>query len=232
MSDREEFLQLYPVDKVWGSDEMLNDPLVARRCGSTDILDAKKMRTLFMDYPDSGRRYKLRFNVSGCDPKSVRVSTDGDRIVVRATRYEEDGGADGREYCRKIQKPKDVDHTRFKAFDGREYCRKIQKPKDVDHTRFKAYLSCTAARYRSPRTSTTPGSRRTSHRTRCSSWRRPFHRPASTYERSVSYIGWTGTGPPFRRFAIQLRCLWPPDGIGQAIIFLPCVFYLLLLFLA
>jgi len=113
--DREEFLQLYPVDKVWGSDEMLNDPLVARRCGSTDILDAKKMRTLFMDYPDSGRRYKLRFNVSGCDPKSVRVSTDGDRIVVRATRYEDDSGS-GREYCRKIQKPKDVDHTKFKAY--------------------------------------------------------------------------------------------------------------------
>ena len=115
--DREEFLQLYPVDKVWGSDEMLNDPLVARRCGSTDILDAKKMRTLFMDYPDSGRRYKLRFNVSGCDPKSVRVSTDGDRIVVRATRYDDDGGGGGgREYCRKIQKPKDVDHTKFKAY--------------------------------------------------------------------------------------------------------------------
>jgi len=121
---REEFLQLYPVDKVWGSDEMLNDPLVARRCGSTDILDAKKMRTLFMDYPDSGRRYKLRFNVAGCDPKSVRVSTDGDRIVVRATRYDDEagggggggGGGEGREYCRKIQKPKDVDHTKFKAY--------------------------------------------------------------------------------------------------------------------
>jgi len=98
---------------VWGSDEMLNDPLVARRCGSTDILDAKKMRTLFMDYPDSGRRYKLRFNVAGCDPKSVRVSTDGDRIVVRATRCDEDGE---REYCRKIQKPKDVDHNKFKAY--------------------------------------------------------------------------------------------------------------------
>ena len=114
--DREEFLQLYPVDKVWGSDEMLNDPLVARRCGSTDILDSKKMRTLFMDYPDAARRYKLRFNVAGCDPKSVRVSTDGDRIVVRATRYVEDGSSDGREYCRKIQKPKDVDHTKFKAY--------------------------------------------------------------------------------------------------------------------
>jgi len=35
---------------------------------------------------------------------------------VRATRYDEDGGTDGREYCRKIQKPKDVDHTRFKAY--------------------------------------------------------------------------------------------------------------------
>lgn len=115
VTDREEFLQLYPVDKVWGSDEMLNDPLVARRCGSTDILDAKKMRTLFMDYPDSGRRYKLRFNVAGCDPKSVRVSTDGDRLVVRATRYAEEDGRE-REYCRKIQRPKDVDHTKFKAY--------------------------------------------------------------------------------------------------------------------
>ena len=116
-ADREEFLQLYPVDKVWGSDEMLNDPLVARRCGSTDVLDAKKMKTLFMDYPDSGRRYKLRFNVAGCDPKSVRVSTDGDRIVVRATRYDEDAGDAGpREYCRKIQRPRDVDTTRFKAY--------------------------------------------------------------------------------------------------------------------
>jgi HSP20 family molecular chaperone IbpA len=124
---REEFLELYPADKIWGSEEMLNDPLVARRCGSTDILDAKKMRTLFMDYPDSGRRYKIRFNVAGCDPKSVRVSTDGDRIVVRATKYasSEDSASCG-------------DLT---AVTGREYCRKIQKPKDVDHTKFKAYLT-------------------------------------------------------------------------------------------
>ena len=99
---------------------MLNDPLVARRCGSTDILDAKKMRTLFMDYPDSGRRYKIRFNVKDCDPKSIRVSTDGDRIVVRGIKYtatgDDNSSCNGREYCRKIQKPKDVDHTKFKAY--------------------------------------------------------------------------------------------------------------------
>lgn len=118
-------MELYPADRVWGSEEMLSDPLVKERCGSTDKLDAKKMRTLFMDYPDSGRRYKIRFNVANCDPKSVRVSTDGDRIVVRAMKYftnKDNASSDdltpsaGYECCRKIQKPKDVDHTKFKAY--------------------------------------------------------------------------------------------------------------------
>lgn len=121
---REEFLELYPTDRVWGSDESIHDPLVSKRRGSTDILDQRKMRTLFLDYPDTGRRYKIRFNVSGFDLKTIRVTTDGDRIIVRATKHEEeDGDGDGsggatvdREYCRKIQKPKEVDHTKLKSY--------------------------------------------------------------------------------------------------------------------
>jgi len=115
---REEFLELHPNDKVWGSDELLNDPLVAKRRGSTDVLDTRKMKTLYLDYPDTGRRYKLRFNVASFDAKNIRVTTDGDRIVVRATKTEEDesGALVERLYCRKIQKPKEVDQTKFKSY--------------------------------------------------------------------------------------------------------------------
>jgi len=112
VTGRDEFLRLYPSDTEWGSDEMLTDPLVARRCGSTDVLDEHKMKTLYLDYPDSGRRYKIRFDVTGFVASSVRVSTDGDRIVVRAERSDEQG----RQYCRKIQKPRGVDHTKLKSY--------------------------------------------------------------------------------------------------------------------
>lgn len=109
---RDEFLRLYPSDVEWGSDEMLTDPLVARRCGSTDVLDENKMKTLYLEYPDAGRRYKIRFDVAGFDAGSIRVMTDGNRIVVQAARSDERG----RQYCRKIQKPRGVDHTKFKSY--------------------------------------------------------------------------------------------------------------------
>ena len=113
-----EFLNLYPSDKRWGSDELLDDPLVSKRRGSTDVLDPKKMRTLFLEYPDAGRRYKIRFNVQNFDTKNVSVSTDGDRIIVRATKMEEDesGNQVEAEYNRKIEKPKEVDATKLKSF--------------------------------------------------------------------------------------------------------------------
>ena len=116
---RDEFLSLYPADRKWGSEEMLDDGgLVARRRGSTDVLDPKKMTTLFLEYPDSGRRYKLRFNVDGFDAKNVRVTTDGERIIVRCTRREknEKGEDYDREYLRKIEKPKEVDHTKLNSY--------------------------------------------------------------------------------------------------------------------
>lgn len=115
---REEFLNLYPCGKKWKSDEDLHENMVAKRRGSTDVLDAKKMKTLFLEYPDSGRRYKLRFNVAGFEPENIKVATDGDRIIVGATRTEEgDGGRMvTKEYERKIERPKEVDHTKLKSY--------------------------------------------------------------------------------------------------------------------
>jgi len=66
----------------------------------------------------TGRRYKLRFNVAGFDAERLRVVTDGERIIVRAMRTEEThhGLTLEREYERKIEKPREVDHTRLKSF--------------------------------------------------------------------------------------------------------------------
>ena len=66
----------------------------------------------------TGRRYKLRFNVFGFDPERLRVVTDGERIIVRGTKLEEShhGVTTEREYEKKIEKPKEVDHTRLKSF--------------------------------------------------------------------------------------------------------------------
>ncbi|KAK2176487.1 hypothetical protein NP493_659g00017 [Ridgeia piscesae] len=110
---REEFLHLYPSNKEWGSDELINDPLVLKRRGSTDVLDSKKMRTLLLEYPDGGRRYKIPFDVSSFDARSVRVASDGDRIIVRAAKKEE---GTTREYNRKVELPKEVDATKLKCF--------------------------------------------------------------------------------------------------------------------
>jgi len=111
LSNRDEFLRLYPSDMEWGSDDMLSDELIARRCGDTDVLDESKMKTLYIDYPDVGRRYMIRFDVTGFDANSICVSTDGDRITVTAARCDDQG----RQYCRKIQKPRGIDHTKFKC---------------------------------------------------------------------------------------------------------------------
>lgn len=115
---REEFLILHPTDVDRCSDEIQNDPFVAKRRGSTDILDVKKMKTLIVDSLDTGRKFKVRFNVLGFDPRSIQVTTDGDRIVVRATKTEtdEEGETVRRSYERKILKPKDADHTKFKSY--------------------------------------------------------------------------------------------------------------------
>ena len=50
-----------------------DNELVAKRRGSVDVLDIKKMKTLFLEYPGSGLRYKLRFDVSDFDPSNIKV---------------------------------------------------------------------------------------------------------------------------------------------------------------
>ena len=115
---RDEFLLLLPVtandDKQrWSSDESLSDPFVRKRRGSTDVLDRRKMKTLFMDYPESGRKFKIRFDVSEFDPHTIRINTDGERIIVRARKKE--NGKDI-EYMRKIEKPREVNMQKLKSF--------------------------------------------------------------------------------------------------------------------
>lgn len=145
---REEFLNLYPSDRQMEescSDPATEDNRVMERFGSTEVLDVRKMKTMFFEYPSireqtpldlatstedvngstaadssafSGKRYQLRFNVSDFEPQTVRVTTDEMRIVVYAVRLEEDeyGITTEREYCRKIHKPREIDHSKLKAY--------------------------------------------------------------------------------------------------------------------
>jgi len=139
---REEFLTLYPCDEQSPAlpDDTVSglipssasqEGLVSKRRGSTDILDSKKMKTLFLEYPDAGRRYKIRFNVAGFDPERLRVATDGNRIIVRGTRREPLQDSNGGH----------VSSSSAVAEVEREYERKIEKPREVDAAKLKSYLT-------------------------------------------------------------------------------------------
>lgn len=112
---RREFLTLYPVDKTWDTGEGSDDPLVARRRGSVDILDTKKMKTLFSDSPYHGYKFRLRFDVKNYEIDTLKVNLEGDAICVRAVRKEEqeDGEVIQKEYYRKIEKPVEVDSDKL-----------------------------------------------------------------------------------------------------------------------
>ena len=101
---RDEFLQLHAVDRQWGSDELIVDPLVARRRGSTDTLDVRRMKTMYTtgshDSP-AHRRYRLRFDLAGFDVDSIRVAVGTERIVVRASRVLDTGAR--RDFMRKVR---------------------------------------------------------------------------------------------------------------------------------
>jgi len=101
---RDEFLHLHAVDRQWGSDELIVDPLVARRRGSTDTLDVRRMKTMYTsgshDSP-THRRYRLRFDLAGFDVESIRVAVSAERIVVRASRMLDSG--ERQDYTRKVQ---------------------------------------------------------------------------------------------------------------------------------
>lgn len=108
---REEFLRLYPVP-MDERHHQPHDPLVAKRRGSTDILDAKKMQTMITEQTaaDAERKFRLRFDVSGFDVETIEVLADAQRIVVQASKTETvKGRAVKRQFIRKIQNPIEVD---------------------------------------------------------------------------------------------------------------------------
>ena len=126
---RKDFLQLLPAD---GELLSIDDPKIAKRRGSTDVLDAKLLRTLMMDYPHEGRRFRLRFNLAGFDPKSVIVTVDHERIVVQATQLAD------------VDNEKTPENGKPPPLDLRpreKYARKIERPAEVDPKRVRAFLS-------------------------------------------------------------------------------------------
>ena len=78
---KEEFLHLLPVSPAHkaasrhlsDSVEEASESLLTKRRGSLDVLDNKRMKTLFLEYPGAGMRYKLRFDISEFEPTSVKV---------------------------------------------------------------------------------------------------------------------------------------------------------------
>lgn len=112
---REEFLRLYPVP-IDERHPQPPDPLVAKRRGSTDILDTKKMQTMIAEHTaaDAERKFRLRFDVSGFDVETIEVLADAQRIVVQAAKTETvKGRAVKRQFIRKIQNPIDVDTNKL-----------------------------------------------------------------------------------------------------------------------
>ncbi|CAD5113405.1 DgyrCDS2577 [Dimorphilus gyrociliatus] len=113
---RDEFLKLYPEDRKWPSLEEINEPLVLKRRGSTDVLDVKRMKTLFLEYPSGGRFFKLRFDMEDYDKDTININVDGDRIVVRATKEDDTYPQERSSFVRKIEKPRDVDISKLRSF--------------------------------------------------------------------------------------------------------------------
>jgi len=156
---KEEFLKLTPMDRMWGSDELLVDPLVLKRRGSTDVLNPRRMKTTITTTPESETRFQLRFDLTGFIPASIKVTGDRDRLVVRAIKYEKlpdhsacpiptiAAPAYGRSNFTTPVHAEEFDGTgpgavdTSQSFMWKEYCRKIEKPKEVDHTKLKAHLS-------------------------------------------------------------------------------------------
>lgn len=79
------------------------------------------------------RKLHLRFDLTRFDPQTVRVVVDSTRITVQARRrVEEVGGGPKveRQFERKIQKPRSVDHTGIKAFLSADGVLVVEAPFD------------------------------------------------------------------------------------------------------
>lgn len=121
---REEFLDLRPVDDIITlSDDATNDAVTVTSYErhlriSDDVVHPSGMKTAFLDYPDTGRRFKVRFNLTGFSRKDIGVTSDGETIEVRASRMVEhdDGTTIQKDYVRKVEKPPGVEHLNLKSY--------------------------------------------------------------------------------------------------------------------
>jgi len=119
---RREFLTLYPEN---GSvKDRKDEKYVYKRRGSIDILDVRKMRTLFTDtVKGGGCKFKLRFDVKPYRLDSVTVTMESDVVCVSALKEEQtDASGDDdsagiieKRYCRKIEKPVEVDMDKIRC---------------------------------------------------------------------------------------------------------------------
>ena len=74
---REEFLTLHRSDEPYtapaSSSTVDNDQLsVTKRRGSTDVLDSKQMKTMFLEYPDAGNVLSLMLHCLWSAPCGFR----------------------------------------------------------------------------------------------------------------------------------------------------------------
>lgn len=121
---RHEFLELRPDDDVIAlSDDATNDAVTVTSCErhrrvSDDVVNPSGMKTTFLDYPDTGRRFKIRFNLTEFSRKHVGVTSDGETIEVRASRMveQDDGTTIQKDYVRRVVKPPGVDHAKLKSY--------------------------------------------------------------------------------------------------------------------
>ena len=133
---KEEFLLLYPEDKDWGSEELISDPMVLRRRGSMDILDAKTMQTLMSEFFEpNGMRFKLMFDVSTFDQDSVHVQIQSDLVKVTAIQKVEndDGTIMEMEFSRKIQRPMEISANRFETWLTQDGILVVEAPLPPQH---------------------------------------------------------------------------------------------------
>lgn len=115
---RDDFLYLYEEEKDWGSEELISDPMILRRRGSMDILDQKKMPTLYSEFFEPvGTRFKLMFDLSEFEQDTVNVNVQSDYVCVTAKKkvLEEDGTVSTKGSIRKVQRPLEISANRFET---------------------------------------------------------------------------------------------------------------------
>ena len=106
---KEEFLKLHSGP----TSEMPQDHFVARKKGNIEILDMKKLKTMITDNPEAERKFRLRFDMNGYNPSTIKVTADSEKISVKAFKADDENKT--KEHWRHIAKPKEIDPRKLKS---------------------------------------------------------------------------------------------------------------------